>query len=126
MVLAILRKKDYSRGEYASLEPGEFIDLSQMTFADDGQLGAKTLVKVAEIYRYEDLSKMTNHVFNGHILILDYTALSGDQLAMKRITNDLKMVARDVGGDVAGLGKNYFVVTPGGVKVDRNKIKGGF
>jgi SepF-like predicted cell division protein (DUF552 family) len=124
--MAILKKRDYSKGDFPSADSGEFIDLTQMTFNDDSQLGAKTLVKVAEIYRYEDLGKMTSNVFNGHILILDYTALSGDQLAMKRITNDLKLVARDVGGDVAGLGKNYFIVTPGGIKVDRNKIKGGF
>ncbi len=124
--MAILKRKDYGRGDSSPVETSEFIDLTQMNFDSDSSVGAKTLVKVAEIYRYEDLGKLTAHVFNGHMLILDYTALSGDQLSMKRITNELKLVARDVGGDVAGLGKNYFIVTPGGVKVDRNKIKGGF
>ncbi len=124
--MAILRKREFGKGDMSPVETTEFIDLTQMNFEAENQIGAKTLVKVAEIYRYEDLSKLTAHVFNGHLLVLDYTALSGDQLAMKRITNDLKLIARDVGGDVAGLGKNYFIVTPGGVKVDRNKIKGGF
>jgi SepF-like predicted cell division protein (DUF552 family) len=124
--VAILKKKEYGKGDGSPVETAEFIDLTQMGFEGEGQVGAKTLIKVAEIYRYEDLGKLTANVFNGHILILDYTALSGDQLAMKRITNDLKLVARDVGGDVAGLGKSYFIVTPSGIKVDRNKIKGGF
>ena len=124
--MAILKKREFGKGDISPVETTEFIDLTQMNYESENQVGAKMLVKVAEIYRYEDLGKLTGHVFNGHILVLDYTALSGDQLAMKRITNDLKLVARDVGGDVAGLGKSYFIVTPGGVKVDRNKIKGGF
>lgn len=124
--MAILKKKDFGRGDSSPVETSEFIDLTQMSAETESSVGARTLIKVAEIYRYEDLNKLTSHVFNGHILVLDYTALSGDQLSMKRITNELKLVAKDVGGDVAGLGKNYFIITPSGVKVDRNKIKGGF
>ena len=124
--MAILKKKDFGRGDSSPVETSEFIDLTRMGAETESSVGARTLIKVAEIYRYEDLSKLTSHVFNGHILVLDYTALSGDQLSMKRITNELKLVAKDVGGDVAGLGKNYFIITPSGTKVDRNKIKGGF
>jgi SepF-like predicted cell division protein (DUF552 family) len=84
------------------------------------------MVKVAEIYRYEDLSAVTQPVYNGNILLVDYSALSNDSLTLKRITNELKAVARDTNGDVAAIGKNIIVVTPNGIKVDRQKIKGGF
>ena len=83
-----------------------------------------TYVKVAELYRYEDLSALTNLVYNGSILILDYNGISNDQLALKRVINELKSVARDTGGDVAGIAKNTLIVTPSGTKVDRKKIKG--
>jgi filamentous hemagglutinin family protein len=58
--------------------------------------------------------------------LIDYSALSNDSLTLKRITNELKAVARDTNGDVAAIGKNIIVVTPNGIKVDRQKIKGGF
>ncbi|HUV24432.1 MAG TPA: cell division protein SepF [Methanomassiliicoccales archaeon] len=84
------------------------------------------MVKVAEIYRYEDVSSIAKPVYNGNILLVDYSAVQNDSLTLKRITTELKAVARDTNGDVAAIGKNLIVVTPNGIKVDRHKIKGGF
>jgi SepF-like predicted cell division protein (DUF552 family) len=58
------------------------------------------------------------------MLLIDYTSIANDELALKRMTADLKNVAQDTGGDVAAVGKNYLLATPAGVKIDRNKIKG--
>ncbi|OGS52539.1 MAG: hypothetical protein A3K75_04750, partial [Euryarchaeota archaeon RBG_13_61_15] len=107
----------------------QYIDLTEMVFEDESLLGgedAKTVVKVGELFRYEDLSSLTAQVYAGNIVIVDYTSVANDDLTMKRITSELKNVARDVGGDVAGVGKNLLMVTPQAVKIDRNKIKGGF
>ena len=103
-----------------------YIDLGELTFEDASPLGqtAKHWVRVAEVYRYEDLGDLTTHVYNGDMLLIDYTSLANDELALKRMTADLKNVARDTGGDVAAVGKNYLLATPAGVKIDRNKIKG--
>ena len=103
-----------------------YIDLGELTFEDEAPLGtaAQHWVRVAEIYRYEDLGDLTTHVYNGDMLLVDYTALANDELALKRITSDLKNVARDTGGDVAAVGKNWLLATPAGVKIDRNKIRG--
>src|SRR3990172_7846791 len=84
------------------------------------------LVKVAEIYRYEDVNDLATHVYNGNILVLDYTSVSSDELALKRITAELKSAVRDCGGDVAVVGKNMLMATPAGIKIDRAKIKGNF
>jgi SepF-like predicted cell division protein (DUF552 family) len=100
-----------------------------MVFEEEGLLGtegAQTVVKVGELFRYDDLSLLTNEVYNGNIVVVDYTSIANDDLTMKRITAELKNVARDVEGDVAGVGKNLLMVTPRAVKIDRNKIKGGF
>src|SRR3990170_3360874 len=78
----------------------------------------------AESDAYIDLGDLTTHVYNGDMLLIDYTSLANDELALKRMTADLKNVARDTGGDVAAVGKNYLLATPAGVKIDRNKIKG--
>lgn len=107
-------------------ESDAYIDLGELTFEEGQPLGtaAEHWVKVAEVYRYEDLADLATFVYNGDLLLLDYTALANDELALKRITADLKNVARDTGGDVAAVGKNWLLATPGGVRIDRNKIRG--
>ena len=123
-----LLKKPFGKAkeEIQTVETDQYIDLGQLSFDETNPLQGKGMVKVAEIYRYEDLSAVTQPVYNGNILLVDYSALSNDSLTLKRITNELKAVARDTNGDVAAIGKNIIVVTPNGIKVDRQKIKGGF
>lgn len=131
--MTILKKKPFPPPEAAAtketMSAEQYIDLTDMVFEDEnlpGAEGARTMVKVGEIFRYEDLSALTNEVYNDNIVILDYTSIANDDLTMKRVTAELKNVARDVGGDVAGIGRNLLMVTPRGIKIDRNKIKGGF
>lgn len=110
-------------------ETDQYIDLGDMTFEDVPTTlgsGVKSMVRVAEVYRYEDINQLTSHVYNGNILIVDYNSIANDELALKRITNELKSVARDTGGDVAGIGKGILIATPGGVKVDRHKLRGSY
>jgi SepF-like predicted cell division protein (DUF552 family) len=131
--VTILKKKTFpssqdSEGrQHASAE--QYIDLSEMSFEDDRLEGGSeegTQVKVGELFRYEDLSMLTSEVYAGNLVVLDFTSIANDDLTMKRITSELKNVARDVNGDVAGIGKNLVLVTPHGIRIDRNKIKGGF
>ena len=128
-----MKKKSFQPGDEVSpkdtLGAEQYVDLTEMVFDDENVLGiegAQTVVKVGEMFRYEDLSALTNEVYNGAIVIVDYTSIANDDLTMKRVTAELKNVARDVDGDVAGVGRNLLMVTPRGVKIDRNKIKGGF
>jgi len=131
--VTILKKKPFPTPQ--ETEPREtsgaeqYIDLTEMVFEDEGLMGtegAQTVVKVGELFRYEDLSALTSQVYAGNIVVVDYTSIANDDLTMKRVTAELKNVARDVDGDVAGVGKNLLLVTPKAVKIDRNKIKGGF
>jgi SepF-like predicted cell division protein (DUF552 family) len=130
--VTILKRKSFpveESGARESLGSEQYVDLTDMAFEDEGLLGpegAQTVVKVGELFRYDDLSLLTNEVYNGNIVVVDYTSIANDDLTMKRITAELKNVARDVDGDVAGVGKNLLMVTPRAVKIDRNKIKGGF
>ena len=130
--LTILKKKPFPGADdmapRESMSAEQYIDLTEMVFEDEGVglEGAKTVVKVGELFRYEDLSALTSEIYNENIVIVDYTSIANDDLTMKRITAELKNVARDVDGDVAGVGKNLLMITPRGVKIDRNKIRGGF
>jgi hypothetical protein len=131
--VTILKKKPFPTGQETesreSMGAEQYVDLTDMVFEDEnlaGADGAKTLVKVGELFRYEDLSALTSQVYAGNLVVVDYTSVANDDLTMKRITAELKNVARDVNGDVAGVGKNLLMITPKDVKIDRNKIKGGF
>ena len=105
----------------------QYLDLGAMHFADEttgSHQGAS--VKVAEIYRFEDLKHLTKHLYDGHTLLIDYSSIANDELALKRISAELQSVAADVKGDVAGVGKNLLIVTSNGLVVDRNKIRGSY
>jgi len=122
------RKSPIPRGDRDEeiVETESYIDLGDMSFEGERDLGSKMVVKVGEIYRYEDLSSLANQVYDGNIVLIDITSISNDDLTLRRVTNELKNTVRDVNGDVAGVGKNLLMITPTGVKIDRNKIRGGF
>lgn len=97
-------------------------ELEEMGAFGDTESGKS--LKVAELHKYEDLHHLVTLVYEGHVVLIDYTPVATDDLLLKRVTAELKQVARDTNGDVAGLKKNLLVVTPGGLKVDRKIIRG--
>ncbi|VVB61140.1 Cell division protein SepF [uncultured archaeon] len=104
-----------------------YIDLEKYTDAQvGGATNARMHVAIGEIQRYEDLKGLTDYVYGGNVLILDFTAISDQEVLLKRVTNELKRITDDVGGDVAGIGNNLMVVSPNGVKVERRKLRGKF
>ena len=73
---------------------------------------------------FEDIGPVVDEVYKGNTVLVDISALSGDDTATRRIANELKSVSRDVGGDVAGVGRNLLAITPNGVTINRSIIRG--
>ena len=71
-----------------TLEEGSFIDLGAMEFEDEagGLAGARATVKMAEIIRFEDLHQVSKLAYQGDIVILDYTSISNDPVAVRRMS----------------------------------------
>ncbi len=112
-------------GEKKTTTSEGYIDLEKYTDAQAGSMtGARMRVAIGDIQRYEELKELTNFVYGGNVLILDFTAISDQEVLLKRVTNELKRITDDIGGDVAGIGNNLMVVSPNGVKVDRRKLRG--
>jgi len=103
--------------------PSDYIDLTEYAVPENGAGGANTYVRVAEIHKLEDVRELASYVYDGNILILDFKAVSGDEILLRRVTNELRRLAQDVNGDVAGIADHSIILTPGGVKVDRRKLK---
>jgi len=99
----------------------EYIDLEDVE--TEGLEEANMYVKVAELQKYEDLKEFAKYVYEGNILILDVSPISVDDIELERTTNELKKITRDINGDIAGLDRHHFIVTPTGVKIDRRKLR---
>jgi len=107
-----------------TLEEGSFLDLGSMTFPDqDLALGAKGTVRMAEVIRFDDIHTYSKLAYQGDVVILDYTSISNDQQAVRRMSQELKNISRDTGGDVAGIAKNLLCLTPAGIRIDRQKLR---
>jgi SepF-like predicted cell division protein (DUF552 family) len=110
-----------------TLEEGAFLDLGTMGFDEEaGLAGSRSVVRLAEVVRYDDLHEPMKMVYQGDIVFLDYTSIANDQVAVRRMSVELKNIAKDVGGDVCGVSKNLLIVTPHGIRVDRQKIRPEF
>ncbi len=104
-----------------SLADQEFIDLRDHQAPLGGP--GSTNLRVAEMHRVEDLKSLSGLVYDGDMLLIDFSPLAGDEVALKRVTKEFKKIAGDVDGDVAGVGENMLIVAPTGVKVDRRKVR---
>ncbi|NLI74480.1 MAG: cell division protein SepF [Euryarchaeota archaeon] len=126
--MALWGRKPFSkvRDDVPTIESDQFIDLGAMTFEGEASSGGEGMIKIAEVYRYEDLANITPAIYDGAVMMIDYSHIANDNDALRRITSELKAVARDTNGDVAAIGGNYIVVAPSGVRIDRQKIRGGF
>ncbi len=110
------KKSDLTEG-YVDLE--KYVDST-----GDAQGSAKMKVALGEIRQYDDLKVLSDYVYGGNVLILDFSAIADEEVILKRVTNELKRITDDIGGDIAGIGNNLMIVSPSGVKVDRRKIRG--
>lgn len=106
-----------------TLEEGSFIDLGAMQFDDEAAAGARSTIRMAEILRVDDVHQLSKLAYQGDTVIVDYTSIANDQNAVRRMSVDLKNIAKDTGGDVAGIAKNLLCLTPAGIRIDRQKIR---
>jgi len=104
-----------------------YVDLEKYVETKTSDTSSATMhIAVGEIQRYEDIKEISNYVYGGNVLILDFSPISDEEVILKRITNELKKMAKDIGGDIAGIGNNLMIISPSGVKVDRRKIRGKY
>ncbi len=103
-----------------------YIDLEKYMESTGGATDAKMHVRVGEIQRYEDLKDFTDYVYGGNVLILDFSPIAEEEVILKRITSDLKKLAQEINGDIAGIGNNLMIIAPSDVKVERRKLRGKY
>lgn len=102
---------------------GGYIDLSDYAASEKatGEPAASTYVKFAQVRALDDLKHFASIVYDGNMLVLDIKAVQTDEILLRRLSNELRKLAADTGGDIAGLGENHIMLTPTGIKVDRRQ-----
>jgi hypothetical protein len=117
-----LMDKLLGKSERLSVEEYEELDLGE--YEAEIVEEAETLIKVAEVTGLNEVPEIRRQIYEGNIVIADIAFLRHDKLTLDRILKDLRQLAEDVNGDIVGLGEDYVVITPTGIRVDRNKIRG--
>ncbi len=127
MIGDFIKKKTHfkeKKGKGPELGSEEYIDLTHMAEEEEEKVfEADTLIKIAEVHRYEDVRDVTEELYDGNILLVDVEAIAGSEDSLKRVQSELKAVANEVSGDIARVGNNFIAVTPEDIGIDRNKIK---
>ncbi len=127
MIGDFIKKKTHikkKRGKGPELDSEEYIDLTHLVDEEEEEsFEADTLIKIAEVHRYEDVRDVTQEVYDGNVLLVDIESIAGNEDVLERVQSELQAVASDVSGDIAGIGNNFIAVTPENVAIDRDKIK---
>ncbi len=82
----------------------------------------KMYIKTAEVTGLYDVPELKKEIYAGNILILDISVAKQDKGLLEKVVKDLKMVAFDVGGDIAGIGSDQVIVAPARIKIERKKL----
>ena len=115
-------EKLLGKSERVPVEEYEELDLSEYEAEIENE--GTTYIKVAEVTGINEIPEIRRQIYEGNIVIADVAYVKHDKLNFERILKDLRLLAEDVNGDIVGLGEDYIIITPTGIKVDRNKIKG--
>ena len=112
------------RAKGAAGHDRDYIDLSDYAATEktSGDAGAATYIKFAQVRALDDLKHFASIVYDGNMLVLDIKAVQGDEILLRRLSNELRKLATDTGGDIAGLGDTHIILTPTGIKVDRRQL----
>ena len=83
---------------------------------------ADSLVHIANIGDKSDVIEIKDAVYDGDIVVADITRHSTSDRTMEHITDELKQVAREVGGDIVQKDDDQLIITPADVGISRERL----
>jgi SepF-like predicted cell division protein (DUF552 family) len=102
-------------------ETGDYVELTAEDLAgEDIQTG--TTLRIANISDKTDVIEIKDAVYDGDIVVADITRHSTKDRTMEHITDELKQVAREVGGDIVQKDDDQLLITPAGINISRERL----
>lgn len=105
----------------ATRETGDYVELTADDLAIE-DVDADMEVKIAQISEKTDTIEIKDAVYDGHIVIADITRHTTQDRTMEHITDELKQVAKEVGGDIVQKDDDQLIITPAGVHISRERL----
>jgi SepF-like predicted cell division protein (DUF552 family) len=98
-------------------------DAKQAAAAAEGVQQTSTIyLKAVPLRDLSDLESIKNEIRSGTILIIKVSPLANKSIeSVKKAVNELCEFVKTVNGDIARLGEERIVMTPGGVRIWREK-----
>jgi SepF-like predicted cell division protein (DUF552 family) len=108
-------------GERGSRHTDDYVELTIDDFDVDGE-EAGTQVRIAKISDKQDVMAIKDAVYDGDVVVADITRHTTQDRTMEHISDELKQVAREVGGDIVQKDDDQLIITPTGVSISRQKL----
>lgn len=108
-------------GDGSSRQTGDYVELTADDLAAE-DIDAKMQVRIANIGDKTDVIEIKDEVYDGNIVIADITRHSTQDRTMEHITDELKQVAREVGGDIVQKDDDQLIITPTDVHINRERL----
>ncbi|WP_415378734.1 cell division protein SepF [Halosimplex sp. TS25] len=89
---------------------------------DAGGAATRMELRIAKIGDKQDVIDIKDAVYDGDVVIADITRHTTQDRTMEHITDELKQVANEVGGDIAQKGDDQLIITPHGVAINRDPL----
>jgi SepF-like predicted cell division protein (DUF552 family) len=99
----------------------DYVELDVEDFDADAA-EATTSVRIAKIGGQQDVIDIKDAVYDGDVVVADITRHTTSDRTMEHISDELKQVAREVGGDIVQKDDDQIIITPTGVRVSREKL----
>ena len=110
-------------GGGGSQRPTDYVELTADDLATD-EVAANTRVRIAQLGEKSDVIAIKDAVYDGDIVIADITRHTTSDRTMEHITDELRQVAQEVGGDIVQKDDDQLIVTPSNVAVSRERLDG--
>lgn len=105
------------------------MDTGEKTFVDLGKYpvvqGARydVCIKVVDVRSSSDLKAISDMVYRGNVVVLDFTKFEEDEVKRRDIAKYLMKTAADVSGYFAEISETLMVIGGNGMTIERCRIK---
>jgi len=94
----------------------DYIELT----GDETRTSAKIPVHIEKITDFMDSDRIQKKLRDGAVMLINVKVLKDKNVGeLKRALEKLKKVCESVGGDIAGAGEDWIIITPGSARIER-------
>ncbi|MFC6862019.1 cell division protein SepF [Halomicroarcula sp. GCM10025817] len=108
-------------GSGSSRKTEDYVELNADAY-DLTSAEAERRVRIARISDKQDVIEIKDAVYDGDIVIADIVRHSTTDRTMEHISDELKQVANEVGGDIVQKDDDQLIITPAGVAIARDRL----